>query len=118
MYYTVDLLHHAINHENTVEFQYIRYSAGKRKELKHDGAVYFLSPYDLVWNNDRYYVFGWSERHGKIVKFRVDRMIHIKEALVDYHKRPADYVLEHSVIRSSLCTMVRNALYSSCAIMT
>lgn len=94
VYYTVDLLHHAINHENTVEFQYIRYSADKEKELKHDGAVYFLSPYDLVWNNDRYYVFGWSERHGKVVKFRVDRMLHTKEALKDYHSRPQDYDIE------------------------
>lgn len=48
VYYTVDLLHHAINHEKTIEFQYIRYTADKEKELKHDGAVYCLSPYDLV----------------------------------------------------------------------
>ena len=90
VYYTVDLLHHAINHDNTVEFQYIRYSADKEKELKHDGAVYCLSPYGLVWNNDRYYVFGWSERHVKIVKFRVDLMLHTKEALQDFHERPQD----------------------------
>lgn len=94
VYYTVDLLHHAINHEKTVEFQYIRYTADKEKKLKHDGAVYCLSPYDLVWNNDRYYVFGWSDRHSKIVKFRVDRMLHTKEALMDYYKRPADYDIE------------------------
>lgn len=94
VYYTVDLLHQAINHKRTVEFQYIGYTADKEIVLKHHGALYQLSPYDLVWNNDRYYVFGWSERHGKIVKFRVDRMIHAKEALLDYHLRPEDYDIE------------------------
>lgn len=94
VYYTVDLLHHAINHEKTVEFQYIEYSADKEKVLKHNGALYRFSPYDLVWDNDRYYVFGWSERHGKIVKFRVDRMIHVNDAPIDFHHRPEDYDIE------------------------
>lgn len=94
VYYTVDLLHHAINYEKTVEFQYSGYTADKEKVLRHDGAIYRLSPYDLVWDNDRYYVFGWSVRHDKIVKFRVDRMLHAKEALLDFHQRPEDYDIE------------------------
>jgi predicted DNA-binding transcriptional regulator YafY len=94
VYYTVDLLHHAINHERTVEFQYSGYTVDKEKVLRHGGAIYRLSPYDLVWDNDRYYVFGWSERHCKVVKFRVDRMLHAKESLVDYHKHPDDYDIE------------------------
>lgn len=27
-----------------------------------------------LWHNDCYYVLGYSERHGRIVKFRVDRI--------------------------------------------
>lgn len=77
-----------------MEFQYIEYTADKEKVLKHDGAIYRLSPYALVWDNDKYYVFGWSERHGKIVKFRVDRMLHTKESFADFHRRPEDYDIE------------------------
>jgi predicted DNA-binding transcriptional regulator YafY len=91
VYYTVDLLHYAINNEKTVEFQYSEYTADKEKVLKHCGAIYRFSPYDLIWNNDRYYVFGWSERHGKVVKFRVDRMVNAKQSMADHHPRPADY---------------------------
>ena len=91
VYYTVDLLHYAINHEKTVEFQYSGYTAEKEKVLKHNGAIYRFSPYDLIWNNDRYYVFGWSERHGKVVKFRVDRMVNANESMAGYHPRPAEY---------------------------
>ncbi len=94
VYYIVDLLHHAINHERSVEFQYIEYTADKEKILKHDASLYRFSPYDLVWDNDRYYVFGCSERHRKIEKFRVDRMIHVNESLLDFHQRPEDYDIE------------------------
>ena len=89
--YTVDLLQTAIQSESAVEFQYTEYTARKKKELKHDGYLYRFSPYDLVWNNDCYYIFGWSQKHGKIVKFRVDRMHQPKLSAVAYHPRPMDY---------------------------
>ena len=55
-------------------FKYIEYTAEKKKVYKHDGCIYEVSPYAMLWHNDCYYVLGYSERHGKIVKFRVDRM--------------------------------------------
>ena len=51
--YTVDLLQSAIQSQIAVEFQYIEYTPTKEKILKYDGYTYRLSPYDLVWNNDR-----------------------------------------------------------------
>ena len=33
-----------------------------------------ISPYHLVWNDDYYYVVGYSEKREKIVTFRVDRI--------------------------------------------
>lgn len=57
-----------------MDFQYFEYTATKKKVLKHGGQVYRFSPYALLWNNDNYYVLGFSESHSKVVKFRVDRM--------------------------------------------
>ena len=74
VYYTVDLLHSAINAQKQITFKYYEYTPEKKKVFKHNGQVYVFSPYDLVWSNDSYYAFGWSESHGKVVKFRVDRM--------------------------------------------
>ena len=34
----------------------------------------FISPYHLVWNGDFYYVVGFSNKHNKVVSFRVDRI--------------------------------------------
>jgi len=94
VHYTVDLLHTAIQNETAVEFQYYEYSPEKEKTLKHNGQVYLLSPYDLVWNNDSYYIFGWSENHGKVVKFRIDRMYQPNPSKSEYHPRPDTYDIE------------------------
>jgi len=72
--YTVDLLHSAVRDNKQIAFQYFEYTATKKKVLKHGGQIYKFSPYALLWNNDSYYVLGFSESHGKVVKFRVDRM--------------------------------------------
>ncbi len=91
VYNTVDLLHHAIHHKKVVTFQYIEYTPQKEKVLKHGGQKYCFSPYDFVWNNDAYYIFGWSESHGKVVKFRVDRIVHAAETERDFHEKTPEY---------------------------
>ena len=74
LYYTVDLIHKAINDRKRIRFKYIEYTAEKKKVYKHNGCIYEFSPYAMLWHDDRYYVLGFSERHGKIAKFRVDRI--------------------------------------------
>lgn len=74
IYYTVDTLHTAIREKQQVQFQYIEFTSQKEKRLKHNGAWYVFSPYALMWQRDYYYAVGWSERHGKLAQFRVDRM--------------------------------------------
>ncbi|PWL52855.1 MAG: WYL domain-containing protein [Clostridiales bacterium] len=91
VYYIVDLLHNAIIENTAVCFKYYEYNADKQKVHKHNGQVYEFSPYDLVWSNDSYYVFGYSESHGKAVKFRVDRMDALKQSEKEYHAPPVGY---------------------------
>lgn len=73
----IDKLHKAINEKKQITFQYFDYMPDKTKILKNDGERYRLSPYSLAWNNDKYYLFGFSEKHKKIVTFRVDRITKI-----------------------------------------
>jgi predicted DNA-binding transcriptional regulator YafY len=74
LYYTVDTLDTAINEKKRVTFQYIEYTAEKKKIHKHSGYVYEFSPYALLWHDDCYYVVGYSAKHQAITKFRVDRI--------------------------------------------
>lgn len=69
-----DVLNRAINVGKKVTFQYFSYNVRKEKKLKHDGYVYTLSPYKLIWNGDYYYVVGYSEKHNGIGSFRIDRI--------------------------------------------
>ena len=74
IYYSVDVIQTAIQAKRQITFQYYEYTPQKEKILKHDGYRYRFSPYALVWSRDYYYAVGWSEKHGKLGQFRVDRM--------------------------------------------
>ena len=91
LYYTVDLIHKAINDRKRIRFKYIEYTAEKKKVYKHNGSIYEFSPYAMLWHDDRYYVLGYSERHGKIVKFRVDRIAKAEATDIPSVKEPADF---------------------------
>ena len=77
VYYIVDAIHQAINEGRKLSFQYFGYLPDKTKELKHSGYVYAVSPYSLAWNGDNYYLIGFSEKHGVISNFRVDRITNL-----------------------------------------
>lgn len=74
IYYTIDILHRAIQEQVKISFRYYEYDYRKQKVWKHGGFIYCFSPYALFWNEDKYYVIGYSDKHKKIIKFRVDRM--------------------------------------------
>lgn len=91
IFYLVDNIHTAIREKNRITFQYQEYNQNKEKVLKHNGQVYSLSPYALVWNDDCYYVLGYSDSHEKVVKFRVDRMIDMRISEMTAVRKPKDF---------------------------
>ena len=74
IYYIIDSINDAINSKKKISFKYYQYNARKEQKPKHDGEVYKFSPYYLVWNGDYYYMIGYSDKHGEIGSFRVDRI--------------------------------------------
>ena len=92
IYYIMDALNDAINRKRKVRFLYFEYDGRKRRRLKNDGEPYVLSPYTLTWNGDFYYVVGWSDKHGKVATFRVDRIHEVPTVLPDKAvPRPKQY---------------------------
>lgn len=96
IYYIVDALQTAVHEKKQVAFQYYEYLPTKEKVFKHDGYRYQFSPYALIWNRDFYYVVGWSEKHGKLAQFRVDRMAAVESLELPARQtpdfKPAEYV--------------------------
>lgn len=74
IYFNIEAVNQAINDGKKISFQYFQYDVKKEQKLKHDGAPYKFSPYALVWNGDYYYAVGYSEKHGSIGNFRIDRI--------------------------------------------
>jgi len=74
IYYIVDAINDAINEGKKVRFQYFEYNGMKEKCLRHDGAEYSVSPYALVWDDNHYYMCGYSDAKQMIMNYRVDRM--------------------------------------------
>lgn len=74
VFYSVDTLNQAMNNNLSVSFQYSEYTVDKKIMLRKNGALYNVSPYYLVWNNDNYYLIGVDNTIGEIRHYRVDRM--------------------------------------------
>lgn len=90
-----DIANQAINQEKKISFQYYDYLPTKEKVLRHDGEVYIVSPYALIWSDDRYYLVGYSDKRQALAAFRIDRMT-MPEILADAAVEntsfdPADY---------------------------
>lgn len=74
VYYSVDMIHRAIQDNKGISFQYYEYTVGKELQYKKGGDPYLVSPYYLTWQNENYYLIGVDERLGEIRHYRVDRM--------------------------------------------
>ena len=77
MIYTVQAIRRAIDRDKKIAFKYLHYTKDKQQIPKHAGSTeekYIVSPYATVWNNDRYYLVGWSDKRQKVAVYRIDRM--------------------------------------------
>ena len=94
VYYIMEALNDAINDRKKVSFQYFSYNVRKEQKAKNDGFTYVFSPYKLIWNGDYYYAVGYSEKHGGVGSFRVDRIARQPKILdEDAVQPPADFDL-------------------------
>lgn len=80
-YYIVDAINEAIHLGRKVSFYYYDYDGKKKHALKNAGNPYTVSPYDLVWDGDFYYLTGYCDERAEVRIFRVDRIERQPEVL-------------------------------------
>lgn len=93
-FYIVDIVNEAINSKKKIAFKYTEYNKFKEKVFRNYGEVYELSPYALFWNEDFYYVVGWSDKHGNVSVFRTDRLSKPEILDEDAAPEPQNFKLE------------------------
>lgn len=74
----VDAVHQAISDNVMIEFSYFEWTPDKQMRLRHDGAVYQVSPWALCWDNEYYYMVAFDSKSQMIKHYRVDKMLKIK----------------------------------------
>ncbi len=79
IYYNVDALHTAIADGHQIRFQYFQWNVKKEMALRHDGAVYQVSPWALCRAEENYYLVAYDAAAGIIKHYRVDKMLRIEE---------------------------------------
>lgn len=80
IYYNIDKLHGAINEDSQIRFQYYQWNVDREMELRRGGAVYQVSPWALIWDDENYYLVAYDAADDKIKHYRVDKMLRIRVA--------------------------------------
>lgn len=77
IYYNVDCLHEAIDRNVQIRFQYFQWNAQKEMVLRRDGGYYQISPWELFWADEKYYLVGYEAESDILKHFRIDKMLRI-----------------------------------------
>ena len=77
IYYNVDKIHAAIGEDKQIRFKYFDWNLKKEMEPRYDGKWYRLSPWALMWDDEKYYLVAYDSKHEKIIHYRVDKMTQI-----------------------------------------
>ena len=60
-YYIVDAINEAINVGVKISFYYSELNGKKKEVLRNDVKLYTVSPFDLIWDGDYYYLTGYCD---------------------------------------------------------
>ena len=79
VYINVDAIHRAINRKKQIRFQYSRWNMKKQLEKRHKGDYFQVTPWALMWDDEKYYLVAYDPIADMIKHYRVDKMSNIQE---------------------------------------
>jgi len=94
---SVQAIRRAIDRDRKITFKYMEYTLDKKRVPRHSGTpqeYYIVSPYATIWNSDRYYMVGYSEKRQAVNTYRVDRMSGVKQISRKRLPAPADFSIQ------------------------
>ncbi len=74
VYYVINDLAEAIRKNKKVRLSYYKYRTQPGEKPRREAWKFTLSPYALIWANDRYYAICNNERHDNFMQIRVERI--------------------------------------------
>ncbi len=80
IFYNVDAIHSAISAGRMINFRYAEWkpdfggASRVKRTLRRNGKNYEITPCELVWDDEYYYLIGYDGADDVIKNFRVDKM--------------------------------------------
>ena len=90
LFFTIDVLHDAIEEKKQVEFLYDRPFVSKEKQEKQNQKRYVVSPYFLVNNQGKYYLVCNYNNFDDIANYRLEQIKNIK--ILDTPAKPIEKI--------------------------
>ncbi len=72
--YAIDTIHTAICENRKISFGYYRKKIVNNKITRVHSRDHVISPYALIWSEDKYYLVGNYEKYDNLSHYRLDRM--------------------------------------------
>ena len=79
VYHAVDVFFRAQYLDHQLRFHYFRWNLQGEKELRRNGDYYNVSPWNLIYDDEKYYLVGYDHLHKEIRHFRLDKMLDVEE---------------------------------------
>lgn len=78
VFHTIEMVNLAIAQGCRIGFFYIKRDISKRNVVQRSGQSYHVSPYAMIWMQDRYYLVGNMDGRDNLTHFRLDRMQNVQ----------------------------------------
>jgi len=77
IFYNIDAIYRAITLGHQLSFRYFNWDlqGGKlTRAYRHDGKRYVVSPFAVLWDDEKYYLVAYNGEAGALRHYRVDKM--------------------------------------------
>lgn len=95
IYDIIDMLDKAISHKRKVSIKYRTRKIDKENKKSFTTKIFVLSPYALIWKDDRYYLVCNKSSHDNLMNLRLDRIRNI--TILEDAARPVSECSEYTV---------------------
>lgn len=102
IFHNVDVIHEALQLKRKVQFLYFSYGTDCKRSARHKGKRYELTPVNVVYANDNYYLAAHDDQDGMIKTYRIDRMefLQVSDAVATRSAAIANYEYEDFAYQS------------------
>ncbi len=78
IYYSIDKISTAITKKKKISFIYCQRTLQEGKNIAVTEKTMTVSPYALIWENDKYYLIGNNAKYDNLIHLRLDRIRHVE----------------------------------------